>query len=139
LPYFIDILTVIPIHLALTDTIIISCDEGALNVTAEVLNINLTKINVTWRTDFEIDLQNHWCSRLMSQGIEAELDGSNLSNLDADPFLAKMIALYNSGCILVSTSLLAIATSSILSTSATAVKVAVSRHSEVTLANRRGK
>jgi len=63
----------------------------------------------------------------MSQGIEAELDGSNLrgeSNLDADPFLAEMIALYNYGCILVSTSLLAVATSSILSTSATAAKVA---------------
>jgi hypothetical protein len=139
---FIDILTVIPVHLALTDTITMSSDEGALSVTAEALNINLTKINVTWITDFEIDLQNHWCSRLMSQGIEAELDGSNLrgeSNLDADPFLAEMIALYNSGCILVSTSLLAVATSSILSTSATAAKVAVSRHSEAALANRRGK
>jgi hypothetical protein len=60
-------------------------------MTAEELNINPTKINVVLhalRTDFEIDLQYHWCSRLMSQGIEAKLDRSNLrgeSNHDADP------------------------------------------------------
>jgi len=100
-------------------------------MTAEELNINLTKVKVAWRVDFEIDLQNHWRWHLMFQDIEAELDGSNLRgerNLDAYPFLAGMIALYNSGCILVSTSLLAVATSSILSISATAAKVAVSRH-----------
>jgi len=50
-----------------------------------------------------------------------------------------MIALYNSCCVLVSTSLLAVATFSIPSTLAIGAKVAVARHPYAALTSGRGK